>query len=48
VVNHVKAGSTPDLALPAKLGVSLSLAGFTASYKKLGAWCGFPTADVAK
>lgn len=41
-------GSTLDLALPAKPGVSVSLAGFTASYRKLGSWCGFPTTDIAK
>lgn len=59
MVNNVKAtslallkamatGSTLDLALPAKPAVSMSLAGFTASYKKLGTWCGFPTTDVAR
>jgi hypothetical protein len=41
-------GSSLDLALAAEAPVAFSLVGFTASYRKLGAWCGFPTQDVAK
>lgn len=48
LLKAMAAGATLDLALPARPAVSLSLAGFTASYKKLGTWCGFPTTDVAK
>jgi hypothetical protein len=41
-------GSTVTATFAGKPTPALSLAGFTASYRKLGSWCGFPTTDVAK
>lgn len=48
LLQAMAAGSTLDVTLAGKTGPSLSLSGFTASYRKLGAWCGFPTSDVTK
>ena len=42
------AGDKLAVTLAGKPAASFSLAGFTASYRKLGQWCGFPTTDVAK
>lgn len=48
LLRAMAAGSTLDVAVAGKPGPSLSLKGFTAAYRKLGVWCGFPTGDVAK
>ena len=48
LLRAMAAGSTLDLTLAGKPVPSLSLAGFTAAYRKLGTACGFPTGDVAK
>lgn len=48
VLRAMAAGSTLDLALAGKPAPALSLAGFTAAYRKLGSACGFSTGDVAK
>lgn len=42
------AGDKLAVTLAGKPAASFSLAGFTASYRKLGQWCGFPTTDVTK
>ena len=48
LLKNLAAGSTVTAMLGGKPTPALSLAGFTASYRKLGNWCGFPTTDVAK
>ncbi len=48
LLRAMAAGSTVDIAVAGKPVPALSLKGFTAAYRQLGAWCGFPTGDVAK
>ncbi|WP_119274489.1 hypothetical protein [Taklimakanibacter deserti] len=48
LLKGLAAGSAVTVTLAGKPTPSLSLAGFTASYRKLGQWCGFQTSDVAK
>ena len=48
LLRAMAAGSTLDVAIAGKPGPSLSLHGFTAAYRQLGVWCGFPTGDIAK
>ncbi|MFZ5675681.1 MAG: hypothetical protein ACOZAM_22205 [Pseudomonadota bacterium] len=48
LLRAMAAGGTVDITVAGKPGPALSLKGFTAAYRQLGAWCGFPTGDVAK
>lgn len=48
LLRAMAAGDKLDIAVGGKSAPPLSLAGFTASYRTLGNWCGFPTTDVAK
>ncbi len=48
VLRAMAAGDKLNLTIAGKPAPALSLAGFTASYRKLGSWCGFLTSDVAK
>ncbi|MGE0239294.1 MAG: hypothetical protein AB7F09_02500 [Parvibaculaceae bacterium] len=48
LLKALAAGDRLTVTLTGKPSPALSLSGFTASYRKLGQWCGFPTADVAK
>lgn len=48
LLRAMAAGSTVDITVAGKPVPALSLKGFTAAYRQLGAWCGFPTGDVAK
>ena len=48
LLRAMAAGDKLDIAVAGISAPPLSLAGFTASYRKLGSWCGFPTTDIAK
>jgi hypothetical protein len=48
LLKNLAAGDAVTVTLAGAPSPALSLAGFTASYGKLGTWCGFPTTDVAK
>lgn len=48
LLRAMAAGSTVDITVAGKPVPALSLKGFTAAYRQIGAWCGFPTGDVAK
>lgn len=48
LLKALAAGDKLAVTLAGKPTASFSLAGFTASYRKLGQWCGFPTMDVTK
>lgn len=48
LLRAMAAGSTLDIAVAGKPIPAVSLRGFTAAYRKLGVWCGFPADDVAK
>lgn len=48
LLRAMAAGSTLDITVAGNPVPALSLKGFTAAYRQLGAWCGFPTGDVAK
>lgn len=47
LLRAMAAGGTLDITVAGKPVPALSLKGFTAAYRKLGAWCGFPADDVA-
>lgn len=48
LLTNMAVGNNLTVTLDGKPSPSLSLAGFTAAYRKLGGWCGFKTDDVAK
>lgn len=48
LLRAMAAGRSLDIVVADEPVPGLSLKGFTAAYRKLGAWCGFPTADVVK
>lgn len=48
LLRAMAAGGTVDITVADKPVPVLSLKGFTAAYRQIGVWCGFPTGDVAK
>lgn len=48
LLKNLAAGDNVTVTLAGAPSPALSLAGFTATYRKLGSWCGFPTTDVTK
>lgn len=47
LLRAIAAGSTVGIAVAGKPVPAQSAKGFTAAYRQLGTWCGFPVGDVA-